>query len=140
MHEPGVPDRAFPAPPAGITAAPARPAAVTPEPRRPAPHAAGVVRPTGGRHLVLAAVWSVAALTYVQRQAFSGGGNEIMRAFGLGDQGMGYFWAAFLIAYGLFQVPFGLLSDRWGARHLLSALVLGWSVTMAALALVPPLP
>jgi sugar phosphate permease len=63
-----------------------------------------------------------------------------MRDFGLGDAAMGDFWFAFLIAYGLFQVPWGLLGDRLGTRHLLGGLVLGWSLTMAALALVPAMP
>jgi len=33
-----------------------------------------------------------------------------------------------LIAYGAFQVPGGLVGDRLGARHLLTILVLGWSL------------
>src|SRR5262249_26105617 len=37
--------------------------------------------------------------------------------------------------YAIFQVPGGLLGDRLGARHLLTFLVLGWSLTSGAVAL-----
>ena len=40
-----------------------------------------------------------------------------------------------LIAYGLFQVPGGLLGDRFGARHVLTILVLGWSLLVGVVAL-----
>jgi sugar phosphate permease len=97
-------------------------------------------RPTLVRYQVLAVACSLAFLAYVHRQAFAGGANEIMRDFHLDDRDMGYFMAAFLVSYGLFQVPAGILSDRLGARHLLTFLVLGWSAAMGALALMPRLP
>jgi MFS family permease len=50
---------------------------------------------------------------------------------------MGWVMSVFLIAYGVFQVPAGLLGDRLGARGLLALLVVGWSLTTAAIALVP---
>jgi sugar phosphate permease len=53
---------------------------------------------------------------------------------------MGYLASVWLVAYGLFQVPGGLLGDRLGARHLLTILVLGWSVTAGAVALTAGLP
>jgi sugar phosphate permease len=48
---------------------------------------------------------------------------------------MGYLASAFLVAYALFQVPGGLLGDRWGGRHTLTILVLGWSILTGAVAL-----
>src|SRR5262249_18542334 len=35
---------------------------------------------------------------------------------------------AFLVAYGIFQVPCGLIGDRFGARNVLTGLVIGWSL------------
>ena len=48
--------------------------------------------------------------------------------------------SAFLVAYGCFQVPGGLLGDRLGGRHVLTVLVLVWSLLTAAVALAVLLP
>ncbi len=45
---------------------------------------------------------------------------------------MGVIFSAFVWAYALFQVPGGWLSDRFGARGVLSAVVAYWSVMTAA--------
>ena len=42
---------------------------------------------------------------------------------------MGYLLSAFFWAYGGFQILGGWLGDRLGSRHLLTILVLGWSLT-----------
>src|SRR5947209_4628539 len=84
--------------------------------------------PTHVRYVVLMVACSLAVLTYVQRQGLVAGTPYIKEDLSLHDEQMGYLAAAWLIAYGLFQVPCGLLGDRLGARHLLTFLVLGWSV------------
>jgi sugar phosphate permease len=94
-------------------------------------------RPTRVRHLVLSAACSLAVLTYVQRQGFVVAMPYIQRELEFDDVQIGYLLSAWLVAYGIFQVPGGWLGDRLGARHLLTLLVLGWSVTLAAVALVP---
>src|SRR5438067_7744073 len=97
-------------------------------------------RPTRERYQVLAVACSLAVLTYVQRQGFVAGTPYIKIDLGLDDERMGYLAAVWLVAYGLFQVPGGLLGDRLGARHLLTVLVLGWSLTLGAVALTAALP
>jgi sugar phosphate permease len=97
-------------------------------------------RPTRVRYLVLAAACSLAVLTYVQRQGFVAGTPYIQRDLGLNPEQMGYLLSVWLVAYGIFQVPGGLLGDRLGARHLLTLLVLGWSLVLAAVALIAWLP
>jgi sugar phosphate permease len=99
-----------------------------------------VARPTRVRYLVLAVACSLAVLTYVQRQGFVAGTPYIKRDLGLNDEQMGYLASVWLVAYGLFQVPGGLLGDRIGARRLLTVLVLGWSLTAGAVALTAVLP
>ncbi len=101
---------------------------------------ARVVRPSGVRYQVLAAACSLAVLTYVQRQGFVAGTPYIKADLALDDEQMGYLASVWLVAYGLFQVPGGLLGDRLGARHLLTLLVLGWSLTAGAIALAAALP
>jgi sugar phosphate permease len=96
--------------------------------------------PTRVRYLVLAAACSLAVLTYVQRQGFVAGTPYIKADLDLDDRQMGYLASVWLIAYGLFQVPGGLLGDRLGARHLLTLLVVGWSLTAGAVALTAGLP
>jgi sugar phosphate permease len=92
------------------------------------------------RYLVLAAACSLAVLTYVQRQGFVAGTPYIKKDLGLDDERMGYLLSVWLVAYGLFQVPGGLLGDWLGARHLLTILVLSWSVVLAAVTSVKALP
>src|SRR5258707_1088263 len=106
------------------------PAAVIPPP----------AKPTRVRYLVLAAACSLAVLTYVQRLVFSAGLPEIKSYLGLNDTQTSDLASAFLLAYGLFQVPGGLLGDRLGGRHLLTLLVLGWSVLTGLVALTAFLP
>jgi sugar phosphate permease len=83
---------------------------------------------------------SLALLTYVHRLGFVVGNNEIKEGLGLNKEQMSWLASAFLVAYALFQVPVGLLGDRFGARDLLTILVLGWSLLTAAVALAAILP
>jgi sugar phosphate permease len=96
--------------------------------------------PTGVRHRVLAAACSLAVLTYFQRQGFVAGTPYLQHDLGLDDEQLGYLLAVWLVAYGIFQVPGGLLADRLGARRLLTALVQGWSLTLGSVALLAFLP
>jgi sugar phosphate permease len=97
-------------------------------------------RPTWVRYQVLAVACSLAVLTYVQRQGFVAGTPFIKHDLGLNDRQMGDLAFVWLVAYGLFQVPGGLLGDRLGARNLLTILVLGWSVLVGLVALTVVLP
>ena len=47
---------------------------------------------------------------------------------------MGFIFSAFVWAYALFQVPGGWLSDRFGARGVLTGVVAYWSIMTAATA------
>ncbi|MBI3822552.1 MAG: MFS transporter [Planctomycetes bacterium] len=92
------------------------------------------------RYQVLAAGCTLAVLTYVFRLGFTSAMAAIKRDLHLDNEQVGYLAAAFLVPYALFQVPGGLLGDRLGGRHLLTILVVGWSVLTAAVALVVLLP
>jgi ACS family glucarate transporter-like MFS transporter len=97
-------------------------------------------QPKRGRYLVLAAACSLAVLTYVQRQGFVAAVPSIARDLALDNAQVGYLASVWLVAYGLFQVPGGMLGDRLGARHLLTILVLSWSLVAGAVALTAQLP
>jgi sugar phosphate permease len=92
------------------------------------------------RYLVLASACSLAVLTYVQRQGFVAGTPYIKNDLQLTDSQMGDLASIWLAAYGLFQVPGGLLGDRFGARHLLTILVLSWSLIVGLVTLTATLP
>src|SRR4051812_39238576 len=93
-----------------------------------------VLRPTWVRHQVLAVACSLAVLTYVQRQGFGAGPPYIKADLDLDDQQIGLLASVWLVAYGIFQVPGGLLGARLGARHLLTLLVVGWSLLVGTVA------
>jgi sugar phosphate permease len=96
--------------------------------------------PSRVRFRVLAFACALAVVTYIHRIGFSVGAPEIKRSLGLDDAQVGYLMSAFLVAYGCFQVPGGLLGDRLGGRHVLTLLVLGWSFLTGAVALAALLP
>src|SRR3954454_4262734 len=96
--------------------------------------------PTQVRYLVLATACSLAVLTYIQRQGFVATTPYIKQDLDFSDEQMGYLGSVWLLAYGAFQVPGGLLGDRLGARHMLTILVLGWSLAVGAVGLIARLP
>ena len=92
------------------------------------------------RYQVLVAGCLLALLTYVQRLGFSSALPEIKQQLNFNNKHTGYLSAAFLIAYGGFQMVGGVLGDRFGARHVLTILVLSWSLLTGAVALTVLLP
>lgn len=97
-------------------------------------------KPTWVRYQVLAVGCSLALLIYIQRQAFVRAVPKIQEDLGFSTEDAGLLASAFLVAYGLFQVPCGMIGDRLGARHLLTILVVGWSLLTGLTALVGVLP
>jgi MFS family permease len=89
-------------------------------------------RPTRVRYLVLSAACSVAVVTYLHRVGFARALPELR----LSSKYSSWLTAAFLIAYGGFEMPGGLLGDRLGTRHLLTILVGCWSLLTGCVALV----
>jgi ACS family glucarate transporter-like MFS transporter len=93
-------------------------------------------RPSAVRYRVLALGCSLAVLTYLHRVGFARALPELH----LNAEHSSWLTAAFLVAYGLFEMPCGLLGDRLGTRHLITVLVLGWSLTTGLVALASPDP
>ena len=72
-------------------------------------------------------------ITYLHRVGFATASAEFKTPLGLTDDDLGWVMAAFMIGYGLFEMPWGFLGDRFGVRHTVAAIVLGGS-TLTALA------
>jgi sugar phosphate permease len=92
------------------------------------------------RYRVLFAACSLAVLVYLHRVAFMTAAPELAGPLGLTDRHLSYLFAAFMLAYGLSEVPGGLLADRLGVRHLLVLLILTWSFLTGAIAWVAWMP
>jgi ACS family glucarate transporter-like MFS transporter len=96
-----------------------------PHPRRRAP-------PTRARHGVLGFTLALTAIAYLDRVCISTAAPAIKDELGLSDMQIGYVFSAFTFAYALFEVPSGWLADRFGARAMLTRIVVWWSAMTAA--------
>ena len=94
-------------------------------------------QPTRVRHGVLGFTLALTAIAYLDRVCISTAAPAIKDELGISDVEMGYVFSAFTLAYALFEVPSGWLADRFGARLMLTRIVLWWSAMTAATGLVP---
>jgi ACS family glucarate transporter-like MFS transporter len=85
----------------------------------------------GRRWLVVAAIFVLALITYIDRAAISSAKGPIAADLALSDQAMGAAFSAFALGYALAQVPGGWFADRCGPRVALSSLVALWSLFTA---------
>ncbi len=88
-------------------------------------------RPTRARYTVLGFLCSLALVLYLDRVCIGQALPEIERDLGLTKGQSGYACGAFLIAYGLFEVPSGRWGDRFGSRGVLARIVVWWSLFTA---------
>ena len=88
--------------------------------------------PTRARHVVVAWTLAIAAVAYLDRVCISTAAPAMKADLGLTDAQMGYVFSAFTFAYALFEVPSGWLADRFGARLMLTRIVIWWSAMTAA--------
>ena len=86
-----------------------------------------VQTPTGTRHWVVVFAITLAIITYVDRVCISQAAPSIRSALGLTDAQMGKIFAAFGLAYALFEIPTGWWGDKLGPRKVLMRIVLWWS-------------
>jgi len=91
-------------------------------------------RASRGRWYVLLLISVMYLITYLDRVNISTAAPEISKEFGFDKVTMGYIFSAFVWAYAIFQVPGGWLSDRYGARNVLTGVVTYWSIMTAATA------
>jgi MFS transporter, ACS family, glucarate transporter len=61
----------------------------------------------------------------------------IQSQYGMTNVQIGWILSAFVIGYGLCQIPIGLAVDHWGPRLVLTVAVLAWSGCTLATAIVP---
>ncbi len=94
-------------------------------------------RPSGVRHLIVLLLTLMSVLLYLDRFCVSFAGDYIKEDLGLSQTQMSLLLGPFFfLFYALAQVPSGWLSDRFGARIMLSIYVVAWSLFTAQMGLV----
>jgi ACS family glucarate transporter-like MFS transporter len=84
--------------------------------------------PTSIRFLVVLVTFLAAFLLYLHRFSMSYAQQYIKEDLRLTDDQIAFCFSAFFLAYALAQVPSGWMSDRFGARVMLSVYILVWSL------------
>ena len=96
------------------------------------PRALSSARPTRVRYGAIFFAVTLAIITYVDRICIMKSAGLIQADLHISDFELGWVLGIFAWTYGLFEVPWGLMSDRIGAKKVLLRIVLCWSFFTAA--------
>lgn len=80
------------------------------------------------RNSVLILLMIVGVITFLDRINITMAGTQIMQDLNLNKTQWGWILSAFILSYGLFQIPLGAWGDRKGHRTVLAIIVLWWSL------------
>jgi len=80
------------------------------------------------RYLLVVLTFLLSLLLYIDRVNISAAKESIAGGLNLTDKQFGWVISAFALGYALFQMPGGLLADRFGPRLVLTSVVSFWSV------------
>lgn len=94
--------------------------------------------PTRVRFIVLGFACALSMITYIDRACFGVVSPYVRQEFELNKTQEAILFAAFLLAYSLFEVPSGWMGDRFGARNTLVRIVAGWSIFTALTGMIYP--
>ncbi|MBP3955962.1 MFS transporter [Gemmata sp. G18] len=86
---------------------------------------------TNARYVTLAYLCGLTLILYLDRMCIGKAAPFIQDELGLLDWQMGFVHAAFMLAYGLFEVVTGHWGDRFGSRRVLIRIVVWWSIFTA---------
>jgi ACS family glucarate transporter-like MFS transporter len=90
--------------------------------------------PTRTRWLIVALIFCIGVLMFIDRVNISIAAKYIMPEYGLTDVQMGWIFSAFVFGYAVLQIPGGTLGDRFGPRRVLAAAIFWWSAFTAVTA------
>src|SRR3954451_6124477 len=83
------------------------------------------------RYVVLCLLVVLSIITFMDRLAIAVAGPRIQADLGITPAQWGWVLGAFVLAYGLFEIPTGVMGDRLGQRRVLVRIVLWWSAFTA---------
>jgi len=89
------------------------------------------------RWRVLVIMMVASFVSYVLRYNVSTAGPSMMSDLGITEMHLGYMASAMSIGYAVFQLPGGLLTDAWGPRRTLTALIAAWIALTFLTCIVP---
>lgn len=83
------------------------------------------------RHVTLLMLVALAIITFLDRISIAVAGPRIQAELHIPPERWGWILGAFVLAYGLFEIPTGVLGDRSGQRKVLTRIVIWWSAFTA---------
>lgn len=83
------------------------------------------------RHLLLLLLVALSILTFLDRLCIAVAGPRMQQELGLTPDQWGWVLGAFVLAYGAFEIPTGMMGDKTGQRRVLTRIVLWWSAFTA---------
>lgn len=83
------------------------------------------------RHFILALLVALSVITFLDRLCISVAGPRMQAELGIPPEQWGVVLSAFVLAYGLFEIPTGMMGDRAGQRGVLTRIVVWWSAFTA---------
>jgi MFS transporter, ACS family, glucarate transporter len=97
----------------------------------------GANGPSRVRYRILAMLCALSMITYLDRASLGAAAPSLVAELSLGSEAeLKWAFAAFAIAYALFEIPTGWLGDTLGPRGTLLRIVAWWSLCTASTALV----
>lgn len=90
---------------------------------------------SNGRGFVLVMLFLAGVINYLDRSALSVAAPFIQEDLHISPAQMGMLFSSFFIGYAIFNFIGGWASDKYGAKHTLSAAMVVWSVFSGAIAL-----
>ena len=79
------------------------------------------------RSIVLILLVLVSVITFLDRLAIAVAGPRMQDELGITPERWGWVLGAFVLTYGLFEIPTGAMGDRIGHRKVLTRIVVWWS-------------
>lgn len=79
------------------------------------------------RHIVLALLSTLSVILFLDRICISVAGPRMQDELGIPPDRWGWILGAFVLAYGIFEIPTGAMGDRGGQRSVVTRIVLWWS-------------
>jgi MFS family permease len=83
------------------------------------------------RHVTLLLLVVLAIITFLDRISIAVAGPRIQAELGIPADRWGWILGAFVLAYGLFEIPTGALGDRSGQGRVITRIVIWWSAFTA---------
>ena len=80
------------------------------------------------RNIVLILLVMLGAITFLDRLCIAAAGPRMQDDLFISPEQWGWILGAFILSYGLFQIPLGVMGDKYGQKGVLAVIVIWWSL------------